>query len=468
MVERLVYTQVVGGSSPSSPTIQLNYSTLVAWRSGSALRSHRRGHWFESSSDHHLLFILHPSSFRCHWSNAQIYGFIGAVELRRLQLEHFRSYQTLDLPVGPGMHVISGANAQGKTNLLESIYFCATGHSPRTNQESELIEWDAEIARVIGTFESPLRGNFTVEISLGRKAMTEDGKRSTGVLKRYKVNETPRRLPDLVGLVPVVLFLVDDLEIVRGEPARRRAFLDTDLAAMSRTYAWALRQYNRVIDQRNRLLKDIRENIGQGSDLLPWNEQLASLGGRVLEVRTRFIRDLNGVSEAIYRGLTSSMQGMTLTYKREGGEDNDAPLSREEYAAQLALSMQALESEEIRRGSSLVGPHRDEICFLIDGKDVRQFGSQGEQRTAALALRVAEFSILHQLIGEPPVLLLDDILSELDRTRRAALLNHLAPIAQVIITTTDVDAVTLPPHAQVQVYQVEHSEIELKRMRDEG
>lgn len=369
-------------------------------------------------------------------------------------MEHFRSYPALDIALGPGMHVFAGANAQGKTNLLEAVYFAATGHSPRTNQESDLISWDAEVARVVADFASEQRGEFSIEAALGRKPVTSDGRRSGGVLKRIKVNDAPRPLADLAGLIPVVLFLVDDLEIIRGEPARRRAFLDTDLATMSRTYGWALRQYTRVVEQRNRVLKDIRDGQTDTDSLLPWNDQLATFGGRLLEVRTRFISDLNSVSIDVYQGLTASSQGMTIAYRREWGDTSVTPTTREEYAALLADTLTTLQGEELRRGSSLAGPHRDDLQFLVDGKDVRQYGSQGEQRTAALALRVAEFTLQYRLIGEPPVLLLDDILSELDRTRRAALLDHLAPIAQVIVTTTDVDAVGLPPHADVHRYQV--------------
>ena len=358
----------------------------------------------------------------------------------------------LELELGPGMHVFAGSNAQGKTNLLEAVYLTATGRSPRTNQESELVAWDADIARTVGDFASSERGLFTVEVSLGRKASAGDVQR--GVQKRIKVNGVARKVADLAGLVPVVLFLVDDLEIVRGEPARRRQFLDTDLSAMSRTYGWALRQYSRVLEQRNRVLKDIRDGQSDTDALLPWNAQLASFGGRLLEVRQRFITDLNTVSGDVYRGLTASPQAMSIHYRREWGHAATEPSTRDEYSVLLADTLAEFTQEEIRRGSSLAGPHRDDLQITIEGKDVRQYGSQGEQRTAALAVRVAEFSLLHRLFGEPPVLLLDDILSELDRTRRAALLNHLAPIAQVIVTTTDVDAVGLPPHAHVYQYHV--------------
>ncbi|HEY3376447.1 MAG TPA: DNA replication and repair protein RecF, partial [Armatimonadota bacterium] len=242
------------------------------------------------------------------------------MELQHLQLSAFRSYPSLDLTLGPGMHVFAGANAQGKTNLLEAVYLAATGRSPRTNHEGELIAWDAEIARVVGTFASTQRGDFTVEVSLARRATHSETQRGGSAQKRLKVNGAPRQLTDVAGLVPIVLFLVDDLDIIRGEPARRRAFLDTDLAAMSRTYAWALRQYTRVVEQRNRLLKDIREGQAELSALWPWNDQLASFGARVMEVRVRFLTDLNRVSISAYQGLTNSSQGMTVTYRREWGD----------------------------------------------------------------------------------------------------------------------------------------------------
>lgn len=383
------------------------------------------------------------------------------MEIRRLQLAHYRNYDALTLDLGPGLHVFAGPNAQGKTNLLEAVYLTATGRSPRTSQESELIGWDAEVGRAVGEFQGTHRGGVTVEVALGRKKPT-----GSTVDKRIKVNGAPRKVADLAGLVPVVLFLVEDLEIVRGEPARRRDFLDTDLATMSRSYAWALRQYTRVLDQRNRLLKEIRDGGGRAADLLPWDAQLATFGGRILEVRTRFVADLDAASGATYQGLTASEQAMSLTYRREWGDQDARPVKREEFSVLLAEALGGVVQEEIRRGSTLVGPHRDDVRFLVDGRDIRQFGSQGEQRTAALALRVAEFTLLQRLFGEPPVLLLDDILSELDRTRRAALLAHLAPIAQVILTTTDVDAVGLPPHADVHLYHVAAGTVAPLRLAD--
>ncbi len=379
------------------------------------------------------------------------------MELRRLQLEHYRNYAALDLAIGPGMHLFAGANAQGKTNLLEAVYLAATGRSPRTSQESELIAWDGEVARVTAEVASESRGTFTIEVALGRKNAQQgsEGRRGATAEKRIKVNDTPRNIADLPGLAPVVLFLVDDLEIVRGEPARRREFLDADLSAMSRTYLWAARQYTRVLEQRNRLLKDVRDGAAPLADVMPWTHQLAAFGGRVLEVRVRFLRELNELTAPVYRALTDSAQGLSVGYRRDWGDPASTASTREEFTQLLTEAAEMAVEEEMRRGASLVGPHRDDLQLLIGDKDVRYYGSQGEQRTAALALRVAECSLLQRLVSEPPILLLDDIFSELDRTRRTALLDHLTPMPQVILTTTDIDAVGLPPQADVHVYHVD-------------
>ncbi len=382
------------------------------------------------------------------------------MEIRRLRLEHFRNYSALDLTLGSGMHIFSGANAQGKTNLLEAVYAAATGRSARTNQDGEMIAWKADIARVVADFESVHRGALLIELSLGRKGGVAERPHGGTAQKRLKVNGAVRSLADLAGVVPVVLFLVDDLEIIRGEPARRRAFLDSDLSAMSRTYAWAWRRYSRVLEQRNRLLKEMRDGVVDVESLQPWNAQLAAFGGRLLEVRTRFLTDLSSETGPVYAALTNSPQQLTLRYRRGWGDPEAAPATRDEFAAMLADALDKAWPEEIRRGGSLVGPHRDDLLILVDGRDIRQYGSQGEQRTAALALRVAEFSLLHRLLGEAPVLLLDNILSELDRTRRGALLAHLAPLAQVIVTTTDVDALGLPTRADVHLYSVTDGMVE--------
>ena len=356
------------------------------------------------------------------------------------------------------MHIFAGANAQGKTNFLEAVYLLASGRSSRTNQENELIAWTADNARAHGDFASAIRGHFAMQVTLGRR-VSADGERTGGVQKRLKVNDVTRSMADIAGLVPVVLFLVEDLEIIRGEPVRRRSFLDLDLSTMSRTYGWALRQYTRILEQRNRLLKDIREGQAGAEDLYPWNEQLISFGSRIMEMRLRFIEQLNQVSLSTYQGLTNSSQGLTIEYRREWGDRTVCASNRQQFSEVLAEAIADSQTEEIRRGSSLVGPHRDDLHFYIDEKDLRHYGSQGEQRTAALALRVSEFNLQSQLVGESPVLLLDDILSELDKTRRAALLDHLAPVAQVIVTTTDVDAVGLPEHAMVRQYRVENGSI---------
>ena len=360
------------------------------------------------------------------------------------------------------MHIFAGANAQGKTNVLEAVYLAATGRSPRTSQDSELIAWHGEVARVVAELESARRGHFTVEVSLGRRTAGEGSatRRGGSAEKRIKVNGASRNLADLAGLAPVVLFLADDLEIIRGEPARRRAFLDTDLSTMSRTYQWALRQYLRVLDQRNRLLKDIREGGASAADLPAWDMQLAAFGARLLEVRLRFVADLNAQTMPVYRGLSASAQELTVTYRREWGDPEACPLTREALGAMLLQAITDSAEEEMRRGTTLVGPHRDDVQMLVGGKDVRYFGSQGEQRTAAVALRVAECMLQRQLVDEWPILLLDDIFSELDRTRRAALLGYLTPITQVILTTTDVDAIGLPAALPVQVYRVREGVVE--------
>lgn len=391
----------------------------------------------------------------------KIYGYISRVELTRLQLDHFRSYPALEITLGPGLHIFAGANAQGKTNLLEAVYLTATGRSPRTHQDAELITWDADVARVTADYNSAVRGPFAVAVSLARRTpgSGHESRRGGPAVKQVKINGALRKPGDLAGLVPIVLFLIEDLDIVRGEPARRREFLDNDLSAMSRTYGMTLRQYQHVLEQRNRHLKDIRDGQASLDALAAWDTQLASYGGRVMEVRTRFIHDLNTVTGEVYRGLTASTQELSVLYRSEWAGEGEGTLTRDAYAVRLLDVLAEVVRDEVQRGTTLVGPHRDDLQFLVDGKDVRLYGSQGEQRTAALALRVAQFTLLQQLFGEPPVLLLDDILSELDRTRRAGLLEHLAPLAQVIMTTTDIDAMGLPPHADAHFYRVSPGQV---------
>jgi DNA replication and repair protein RecF len=378
------------------------------------------------------------------------------VEIRKLTLENIRNYSELTIELSTGAHLFAGANAQGKTNLLEAVYLCATGRSARASfwQDAELITWGQDTARVMAEFYSERRGEFTVEIDLARKQETDKSMPAGGAVKKLKINDVERMPKDLSGLTPLVLFMVEDLEIVRGEPQNRRNFMDVDLGVMSKSYTAAAQQYKTNLDQRNRLLKELRDRDGNTDDLWAWSQGVATAGARILDIRLRFIRNISTLTRDIYQRLTNSTQEMVVEYVPGWTEADLNECNREDLHAILLLALEESVPEELRRGLTAAGPHRDDLRILVEGKDVRRYGSQGEGRTAALALRIAEFQLLTKMFEETPILMLDDILSELDGTRRAALLSAVASGGQTLLTTTDTDAYGLGDTDNVYKYEV--------------
>ncbi len=250
--------------------------------------------------------------------------------------------------------------------------------------------------------------------------------------REFEANGVSKRAADLIGLVGLVVFSVEDVDIVKGEPGVRRRFLDFAIGGLSRSYHWNLLRYRRVLEQRNRLLKEVREGRAREGDLGAWDDPLANLGAAIMQRRAKFLSDLAGPADAAHRAL--SARGITLAYEPglpEAGTREE--MSKERLAAALAESRQ----EEIARGVSLVGPHRDDFGVLSDGMDLRVYGSQGEQRTAAIALRLGTLAVVQERLEEPALVLLDDVFSELDERRRYGLLEATRDLPQVIVTCTE-------------------------------
>ena len=335
-----------------------------------------------------------------------------------LRLKDYRNYEEETFSFSPGINLIVGDNAQGKTSILEALFYCAVGRSHRSAKDRELIRFGAEEAHV------------RVDLTKGAIDHVIDVHFRQNGRKGIAVDRQPlRRTVDLFGLANMVFFAPEDLMIVKSGPAERRAFLDTEICQLDRTYAFNVTQYNKVLVQKSRLLKQIEEQPSLAETLPVWNEQLAAYGRAVIERRGLHVRELSAIIAEKTRQLSDGKEELLAEY-----EPNTA-------AEELEIQLKRMQQRELASGLCLVGPHRDDVSFTINGVDVRRFGSQGQQRTTALSLKLAEIDIIREKTGEAPVLLLDDVLSELDTGRQERLLSGINEI-QTVITTTGLDEET--------------------------
>ncbi len=349
------------------------------------------------------------------------------MQVTKLSLTNFRSYRQLDLPLGPGLTTVVGDNAEGKSNLLEALYLLAIGKSYRAQTERDLVSWEAADAGGYAIAAATLAGREgPVELRVGL-----DCAAGPGVLKRVRVNGVPKRASDLVGVMSAVLFSAEDIDLVFGSPSGRRRYLDILLSQTSRRYVQALSRYQRVLSQRNALLKAMRESRANEDELGFWDESLSAEGAIVLAERWTSTDRLAGlVGEAfdrLYGGGSLSVEYVATSARPQDGE----------YAQAMAKALRASRRRERALGMTLVGPHRDDLRLLLGGMEIARHASRGQARLAALALRLAEGRLLAERRGDPPLLLLDDVLSELDEPRRTLVLEEASAYPQTIVTTAD-------------------------------
>jgi DNA replication and repair protein RecF len=331
--------------------------------------------------------------------------------LADLRFRDFRNYAALDVAVGEGVSVLAGPNAQGKSNFLEGVYMVAVGRSPRAGGDAEVIRFGQDRAYL----RASVRGAraHVLEVAVDR----ESGE------KRIKVNGVPAQRGQLLGRLVVVLAGPLDDEVVRGAPGYRRRVLDAALSQASPSYYFALTRYMRVIRQRNRLLQEGAPEQA----LTPWDEQVVDLGAALIDRRRRFVQVLSARAGVRHARIAGGGERLEVAYVCTAGSGEEREALRRGLAARRA--------EELRRGRSLVGPHRDDLRLAVNGIDLRMFGSRGQQRTAVLSLRLAEAELLREELGEWPLVLLDDVLADLDPSRQALLLREVAG-PQVILTHT--------------------------------
>lgn len=402
--------------------------------------------------------------------------------LKRLSLTNFRNYARLDVDVPTGSVLLVGDNAQGKTSLLEAVYFLATFVSFQADSDRQLINFIAgreplAVARIVADFQRQeldhTSRDHRLEVRIIQEANGING--GSRVRKEVLLDGVERKISEAVGVFNAVLFQPQTLRIIEGAPEDRRRYLNLTLAQAVPRYTAALTDYNRAITQRNALLKLLNERGGDPNQLTYWDELLASSGASLIYARIQAIKGLERLAARIHSQLTQGAEVLRLSYlpaydplpkpERQYALPIDAPLDRsgiplEKIQQGFFESLERLHSEEIARGVTTIGPHRDELRFLANGIDLGVYGSRGQSRTAILALKLAEVAWLKEETGQWPVLLLDEVLAELDVQRRTDLLERLTDIEQAMLTTADLEAFSKDFIRQATLWRIYAGQLE--------
>ena len=337
------------------------------------------------------------------------------LKIKQLKLKNYRNYDLLELDFDDSTNILYGNNAQGKTNILESIYLCGTTKSHRGTKDRDLIKFGEEESHIEAIVEKN-QIPFKIDIHLKKNSP-----------KGIAINKMPiKKASELFGIVNIVFFSPEDLNIIKNGPSERRKFIDLELAQLDKVYLNDLSNYNRIVNQRNKLLKDVYDRRDLMETLDVWDMQLVNYGNKIINRRNIFISQLNDIVEEVHNKLTGNNEHLKIYY-----EPSVTSSSFEEILFKNR-------ERDFKIKSTSVGPHRDDICFMANDVDIRKFGSQGQQRTAALSLKLSEIELVKSVIKDTPILLLDDVLSELDKNRQNYLLDSICDV-QTLITCTGLD-----------------------------
>lgn len=352
--------------------------------------------------------------------------------IKSLELQDYRNYDSLNLAFDKGTNILYGDNAQGKTNILEAIYVSATTKSHKGSKDKDIVNFHKEEAH-IRTFLEKDGVDTRVDMHLRKsksKGIAVDGQKL-------------KKAADLLGICNVVFFSPEDLGIIKDGPAERRRFVDMELCQLDGFYLYNLNHYNKIVNQRNKLLKDLYFNPDLKDTLNIWDSQLISFGSKIIERRKLFVEQLNDIIYGIHKRLSGDKEEIHIQYE---------PDVEIEY---FEKKLQQNQEKDIKLKQTTVGPHRDDFSFIVENVDIRKFGSQGQQRTAALSLKLSEIELVKKITKDTPVLLLDDVLSELDSSRQNYLLNSIGDI-QTIITCTGLEEFVNNRFEINKVYKVEN------------
>ncbi|RFU67249.1 DNA replication/repair protein RecF [Peribacillus saganii] len=366
--------------------------------------------------------------------------------IETIKLKNYRNYQDLEVFFENKVNVILGENAQGKTNVMESIYVLALAKSHRTSNDKDLIRWDQEYAKIEGRVKKR-NTSIPLELTISKKG------------KKAKFNHIEqRKLSQYVGNMNVVMFAPEDLHLVKGSPQVRRRFIDMEIGQVSPVYLHDMSQYHKILQQRNHLLKLLQTRKQSDTTMLDvLTEQMVGYAVKIVEKRFQFLSLLQEWAEPIHSGISRGLETLKIEYKPSLDVSERMDMSKMEDIFQEKFVK--VRNREIERGVTLIGPHRDDLTFFVNGRDVQTFGSQGQQRTTALSLKLAEIELIHSEIGEYPILLLDDVLSELDDYRQSHLLNTIQGKVQTFVTTTSVEGIDHQTLKEASTFEVEQGSL---------
>ncbi len=359
------------------------------------------------------------------------------MRIDKLSVDNFRNLKNVYIEFNKNINIFYGDNAQGKTSILESIYFCATGRSHKTHIDKSVINFDENEAHLqVFVYDDTIYDKIDVHLK-------KDLKKGIAVN-----NMTVRKIGELFGVLHIVLFAPEDLSLVKSGPSVRRKFLDLEMCQLSKIYYYDLKQYYKVLKQRNNLLKDIQKNNELRETLFVWDSQLIEFGIKLIRHRKKFVESISKIAYVIHKDITGKKECLDIVYKPSVFEN--------EFEKKLVK----YRDKDIFYGSTSIGPHKDDIAFLINGFDAKDYGSQGQQRTAALCAKLAEIEIIEKEKNTSPVLLLDDVLSELDEKRQSFLLERIKD-TQVIITCTGIEEIIKKTGGNVRLFFVENGTVSI-------
>lgn len=355
--------------------------------------------------------------------------------IKSLELADFRNYDFLHIDFDSGTNILYGDNAQGKTNILEAIYLSAITKSHKGSKDRDVVNFEKEEAHIRTYLE---KDGIETRIDMHLRKNKSKGIAIDG--------QKIKKAAELIGLLNVVFFSPEDLSIIKNGPAERRRFVDMELCQLDQFYLYNLNHYNKIVNQRNKLLKDMYFNPSLRDTLNIWDSQLISFGSKIIERRQLFVEQLNDIILEIHRKLSGGKEELIIKYEPD--------TSIEDYERKLSYN----QDKDIKLKQTSTGPHRDDFCFCIGDIDIRKFGSQGQQRTAALSLKLSEIELIRKIAKDNPVLLLDDVLSELDSNRQNYLLSTIGDI-QTIITCTGLDEFVNNRFEIDKVFHIENGKI---------
>ena len=360
------------------------------------------------------------------------------MQIKNIKLDNFRNYKQLNITLASGLNIFIGNNAQGKTNLLESIYYCSIGKSTKTSRDKELIKWGETKSKVKVEVERQFYTN-NIEIIICEKEK-----------KTIKINEIPiKRIGELMGELTVIFFSPDEIRLIKDAPQDRRRFMDIDISQISRNYFYLLCRYDKILNQRNKLLKFTKDFEALKDAISIWDEQLSDIASKIIFWRIKFIDKLSKPAYDIHKFITNGKEELKVTYQGITGT------SEQEIKEKIQKALTQNIQKDYELGYTTVGPHRDDLKVVINNIDIRSFGSQGQQRLATLSLKLAELDLFKKERNEMPVLLLDDVLSELDETRQQNLLKIIKDV-QTIITCTKYD---YPLKENDKIFRIENGSV---------